>query len=76
MTGTCLWAWVLLVVLFSVGGGGGPVGWSVGSVVIVFGSPVVDDDAGFERVSGVFAVGAFVAGSAIERLGVAVVPRC
>ena len=66
---------VVLLVLFSVGGGGESAECSVGAVVIVVVSPVLDNDSGFDEVGEVFNVETLVSEPAVERLNVAVLPR-
>ena len=64
--------WVCPVV--SVGGGGEPSEGLVWPVGVVFGSPVLEHDLGFEEVSEVFCVEAFVSEASVEGLDVGVLP--
>ena len=63
---------VLLGPVVSVGGGGETGEGLVGPVGVVFGSPVLEHDLGFEDVGEVFGVEAFVSQASVEGLDVGV----
>ena len=67
--------WLVLVCpVVSVGGGGEPGEGLVWPVVVVFGSPVLEHDSGFEEVGEVLGVEAFVSEASVEGLDVGVLP--
>ena len=65
---------VVVCPVVSVGGGGEPGEGLVWPVVVVFGSPVLEHDLGFEEVGEVFGVEAFVSEASVEGLDVGVLP--
>ena len=71
-----LWVcWLVLVCpVVSVGGGGEPAEGLVWPVGVVFGSPVLEHDSGFEEVGEVLGVEAFVSEASVEGLDVGVLP--